>query len=595
MIVHSDKLRWLAWLRVKMLTRNFRRRPTTLIFTIIGMLVMLFFAGILGIALFFGFITLPMIPSTELLYLLFSGLLIFWLVLPVLSYSTNEGLDITKLQLFPLTRSEVMFSLVFSSLFDIWTVFLLILFGVTIAAWLIKSLFAGLVALLVVLLFYVAIVSISQLFLALLMRTLQSRRFRDLSILIIALLSSSVYIISRILSATGTLRSFGSALNAGSFSPYLQWLPSGVAASAIRAATQGNWLLSIAMMGILLLIDILALYLWQMVLARSMTASEAGSARRVRSRREGASLPPLQAVSQASAAPVSTTSTAVGYTEPPVKARTPTRSATASYTVFEQKKAALGDQLPALVKKEALCFWRDPQLKVRVFQVGIYVLIFVIIPLFSGSQQDSGSFYANYTPFTSVAVVFLFMLTLSLNTLGIERESLTALLLFPIDRRRLLWGKNLTVFLMGLILLIVLLIVCAVASHQQDMVLPAAVIGLSGLGIALGSGNISSVYFPRYQRPIGQRGYVAGGTPAQSGGCLNSLLSFAMLIVTVLLLAPVALGIGIPFFLNMTWLWAITMPLSVIYGAVLYIILTNIASRRLLAKEPEILSRTTRE
>src|SRR5579871_814682 len=101
MVVHSDKLRWLAWLRVKMLLRGFRRRPSTLIFTIIGLLFLLFIAGEVGFVLALAFANLSAPANTEILYLLFSGMLLFWIVLPLLSYSTNEGLDVTKLQLFP--------------------------------------------------------------------------------------------------------------------------------------------------------------------------------------------------------------------------------------------------------------------------------------------------------------------------------------------------------------------------------------------------------------------------------------------------------------------------------------------------------------
>jgi ABC-2 type transport system permease protein len=233
-----------------------------------------------------------------------------------------------------------------------------------------------------------------------------------------------------------------------------------------------------------------------------------------------------------------------------------------------------------------------------MFQTLIYVAIFVIVPLFSasnGSATSGDSIYAQYTPFASVVVIFLSMLILSLNTLGIERQSLTTLFLFPIERRRLLWGKNLAVLLLGLALLVVLMLVCVIFSRQQSMILPATIIGLAGMGVTLGSGNLSSVYFPRYQRAIGQRGYSATGGQAQSGGCLNQVMSLVMLVTTAILLVPVALGIGIPFFLNMQWLWLAAMPLSLAYGLGLYVLFTNLAAKRLLAMEPEILAITTRE
>ncbi|MGH2482318.1 MAG: putative ABC transporter permease subunit, partial [Ktedonobacteraceae bacterium] len=344
-------------------------------------------------------------------------------------------------------------------------------------------------------------------------------------------------------------------------------------------------------LGLLLLICALALYLWQLVLARSMTASETGAAKRSKQRQQTPA-PALAAQTTLSVAvaggSAARLSTAQVQGAP---------GATASRAETSPRTASLVEQLQALVKKELLCFWRDPQLKIRMFQSLFYVLIFVLVPTFSGgSGKNRGdSFYSNYTPFAVAAVIFLFMLTLSLNTLGIERQSLTALFLFPIDRKRLLWGKNLAVALLGCGALVVLMVFCAVATHEQAMILPAVVIGLAGMAITLGSGNLSSTYFPRYQRAIGQRGYSATGGPAQSGGCLNQIMSLVMLVTTAVLLTPVALGIGIPFFMNAQWVWLATIPLSLLYGAVLYLLFTNLAAKRMLATEPEILAITTRE
>src|SRR5579885_2478723 len=127
------------------------------------------------------------------------------------------------------------------------------------------------------------------------------------------------------------------------------------------------------------------------------------------------------------------------------------------------------------------------------------------------------------------------------------------------------------------------------------MLLPWCGIGLAGMGVALGCGNIVSVFFPRYQPPMGRRGFAGTGNQAQSGGCLNNLMSLVALVATILLLAPVALGIGIPFFMNAQWIWLVSIPLGLVYGLVLYVLFTNIAARRLLTTEPEILAVTTRE
>lgn len=597
MVVHGDKLRWLMWLRVTMFLRGMRRRPATMIFTIISLLVLLGGGGLLSVGLFSAFQFLPAPENTEILYLLFSGFLFFWIILPLLSYSTNEGLDVTKLQLFPLTMLEVMFSLVFSSLFDIWTVLLFVLFGATIVAWWIHSLALGLLSILVLAVFYVVMVSISQLILALLMRTLQSRRFRDLSVIVLALLGSSCYLVSRVVSSLNVASNIGSLLSNEGFSQILRWFPSGVAASVIRDASQGDWSGSFAMLGILVLIAALALYLWQLVLGRSITASESGAARGSRQRKQRALVPvqgtiPVQAQAQAQGASPARVRTAFASAAPAASVEQSQRSQVAA----TGSSGGLLDQLFALVHKELLCFWRDPQLKIRAFQPLIYVAIFIIAPAVSSSGSGGDSqFYASYTPFVSAVIVFLFMLTLSQNTLGIERQSLTTLLLFPIDRRRLLWGKNLAIFLLGIVLLAILMIVCVVLAREPGMVPPAAVIGLVGMMIALGWSNFASTYFPRYQPLIGKRGYQATGGQVQGGGCLNQIMSVVMTLVTIVTVAPAALGIAIPFFLNISWLVVTVIPLSLVYGLGFYVLLTHLSARRLLATEPEILAITTRD
>jgi|SRR5579875_7797 len=596
MVIHADKLRWLAWLRVKMLLRGFRRSPRMLILTIIGILVLLFIGGNLAILLFVAFQDLSAPANTEVLYLLFSGLLCFWIVLPLLSFSTNEGLDVTKLQLFPLTRLELMFSLLFSSLFDIWTLLLFLLFGVTIVAWWMHSLALGLMTLLVIVVFYVVMVGISQLILALLMRTLQSRRFRDLSIIILALFGSSFYLFDRFIFSSNNLRNFGNLLNGGNFSSYLQWLPSGVAASAIRSATQGNWAMSFLMLALLLVICALVLYLWQLVLERSMSASESSASRRARQPRQTGTAVPAVAAQAATLAPSTLPAAAAAPVARPVAERTPVaRTVSPARAEADPLKANLVEQLQALVRKELIYFWRDPLLKVRLFPTLIYVVIFIVYPSFAGSGKSDMSFYAQYTPFVSAAIVFFFLLTLSLNTLGMERQSLTTLFLFPIDRKRLLWGKNLAVFLMGFVGLIVLMVVCTVLARQVQMILPAVVIGLAGMAVALGCGNMASVYFPRYQPSTGRRGLAGTGNQAQTGGCLNQLMSLVALFATIILLIPVALGVGIPFFMSIQWALLLSIPLGLIYGLVLYTLLTNLAARRMLATESEILRMTTRE
>ena len=557
MVIHTDKLRWLFWLRWKTLMRGYTRNPLSIIGSIFMLLFIVFFAGAVAVGTFFAYRLLPSPANSEVLYLVLTAVLLLWIVLPLLEFTANEGLDASKLILFPLTRAELMVSLLFSTLLDIPTIGLVLVLVAVIAGWAV-SVPVAILACVTMLVFYMQVVGISQLVLALFMRVLQGRRFRDLSIIIIAIFTSSCYLIQQfVLGGTRILHLYDN-LQSASFSPYLQWLPSGLAARSITQAVQGNWGASIAMLGLLLLTSVLTLYLWQFVLQRSLSASEVGGSARVRNRRRQQT-----AVVAAGVQPASTSMW--GRIIPP--------------------------QVSALTLKELKYFWRDPQLKAMMFQSVIYVAIFLVAPLLNPSSSRFGG--NGYVLLITPLIVLLFMLTLSLNTLGLERQSLTTLFLFPVAPQRILWGKNLAVATLGIVELVVLVSIGAFLSHAWNFVLPVLIGGLAGMGVTLGCGNFTSVYFPQYMRQM-QRGFRATGQTSQAG-CLRAVMSFIMLVVTLILLIPVALALGLPMIFHVEWIWSITIPLTLVYGIAFHQIATRLVAPRMLEQAPEILAITTRE
>jgi len=556
MAIHADKLRWLFWLRWKTLMRGYSRRPLSIIGALFVLLFIVLVGGTIAVVSFVAYRFLPAPANSEVLYLVLTATLLVWIVLPLLEFTANEGLDASKLVLFPLTRAELMASLLFSTLLDIPTIGLVLVLVAVIAGWTV-SLPVALLASATMLIFYIQVIGISQLVLALFMRVLQGRRFRDLSIIIIALFTSSCYLIQQFVLGGTRILHFYDNLKSASFSPYLKWLPSGLAASSITQAIQGNWGASLATLALLLVTSALTLYLWQFVLQRSLSASEVGAAR-VRGRRRQST-------------PVVTTAVQ-----------------TDGASIWERLIPA---QVFALAVKELKYFWRDPQLKAMMFQSVIYIAIFLVAPLINPNSSRFGG--NGYVLLITPVVVILFMLTFSLNVLGLERQSLTTLFLFPVAPQRILWGKNLAVFTLGVVELVVLIAVGAFITHAWNFVLPVLVGALAGMGVALGCGNITSVYFPQYTRQM-QRGFRATGQSPQAG-CLRAVMSFAILILSGILLIPVALALGLPLIFNTTWIWIITMPLSLIYGIAFHQIATRRVAPRMLERAPEILAITTRE
>ncbi|GCF06597.1 putative ABC transporter permease subunit [Dictyobacter arantiisoli] len=557
--LHLDKIRWLFWLRWKMFTRGFTGKGSAHLATrIIGIVFLALFVLGVGAAIaggtFLAYRFLPTPANSEVLFLVLSGLFLLWLLLPLLEFTTNEGLDISKLALFPLTRGELMLSLIFSTLLDIPTIGLILVLGAVVAGWA-TSIPLALMALLTMLVFYVQLIAVSQLLLALLQKVLQSRRFRDISIIFVVLLSSSGYLCQ--FAVRGMLnQGFIDNMTHATYSSYLQWLPPGMAARAIQQASAGNWGMSFVWLLVLAIISLCFLYFWQLIVERGLTVAEsAGSAKTVR--QHARSLPE--------------------------------QSSTASGSLI---KRLLPVEVRTMVQKDLKYFWRDPQIKAIFLQSMVSMLLLILYFSFSllNNSRRSESFFAFIGPWI-VPVVPLFVLftlySLAYNALGFERQAITTLLLFPINPKYILWGKNIAVFVVGMVEMVFLILIAAVITHAWLSVIPALIVGLAGIGIILGIGNFTTVYLPQKMR-LARRGFQTRANTTAEGGCLRVLMSMAASLTMLVLLIPVAAAVIVPIIMHVQWVWVLSLPVSLIYGAVFYILVTNTVAPRILLKAPEI-------
>ncbi|HCI82902.1 MAG TPA: hypothetical protein DHW02_24790 [Ktedonobacter sp.] len=569
MVVHGEKLRWLFWVRWKTFARSYTTgagrggRIAGLVFLLLFGIP---FMGGIAIGTYFAYRLLPPPANGEVLFLVLTGIYILWIILPLLEFTMNEGLDVSKLALFPLTRAELMLSLVISSLIDIPTLGLLVALAAVVAGWAF-SLPLALMTLLVMIVFYAQIIGISQLVLALLARTLQSRRFRDLSIILIAIFSSSCYLFQQFaLRGIGTPGFFNTLKN-GSISPYLQWLPSGMAARAVQQASMGNWGISFTWLIALLLVTVVVLYCWQMVVENGLSASESGSSGRTRKRRESrviVSSVPRQRVSEA--------------------------QTSRGMNILAQIRSS---QAFAVAIKDIKYYRRDPQLLGLFVRSFFSMFVLIAVTLFNTGDSER-TIFGPLTILISPLYALFALMIFSYNILGMERQSLTTLFLFPIHPKQVMFGKNIITGILGGIEVVLLVTVSAFVLHAWNYFLPALILGLAGVGIIVGCGNFSSVYFPQ-RMPQGRRGFQNINSTNAEGGCLRSVMSLGVLAITILLLIPVAAMLVLPIFYHAQWVWVLTIPLSLVYGAALYVIITNLVAPRMLNRVPEILAVVARE
>jgi ABC-2 type transport system permease protein len=568
--IHTDKLRWLFWLRWKLLLRGFSRgagRTSTIISTIILTLLVLIGGSSLAVITFLAYRFASAPINISVLVLVLTGVYIFWIIAPLMQVSTNEGLDVSKLTLFPLTRGELVASLLLSTLLDIWTLFLIFLFGAVVVGWAF-SIPVLLMTLLTVLVFYVQVVGFSQLVLALLSGMVQNRRLRDLSVILVLLVGGGAYLCQFFFFRGNNITH---TLGSGALVTYLQWVPPGMAARAIQQAALGNWEASFVWLLVLAAISLLALYLWLRTVERALASPEVGGSLRVRRRHVEQAYPVTSSAAEG-AAPSS-----------------------------EVMSRLVAPQVLAIARKDLKYYRRDPQyLRVTVMPL-LYVFVLVISTVFGGGNAayavtavNTGQIFNLIRPMIAPAYILLSLFTLAYNTLGFEGQSLTTLSLFPIKPKHILLGKNLVIFLLGLVELIIVVLMVAFISHTWLFALPSFTLGLAGVLIVLALGNITSIYFPQRVR-LAQRGFQSTNSMSAQGGCMRVVMSFAAMIVDVVVLIPVLAAMVLPIAFHATWLWVFAIPLSLAYGALIYYATTSIVAPRMLYRLPEILEVVARE
>jgi hypothetical protein len=576
-ILSWSKVYWLFWLRTKLLLRGYSRDWRRVVGAVLLLLIAVPFLGGIALATLAGYVFRPRSEAIELLMLVLVGLYLFWSFLPLIEFGVNEGLDVTKLALYPLTRLERMISLLLATLLDIPTLGIAALFSVIVLGWS-RPPAALLIVIPALLIAYIHIVGLSQLVLACFMGLLRSRRYRDMSIILFALFGSACSISQQVIarSLVGFDFRHGDPFASLHLAQYLQFAPPGMDGRAIVLATQGEWSQALGWLAMSALLTIPLLWLWMLALERgiSMAETAGGSGRRPRH-----ATPARQASSPASAASLQAGvagDTTRGLSQPAASGRW-----------------RLGELLPlpvqAVFRKDLYYFWRDPQMKASMLSS-----LFILIIIFVGPAFGTGN-ATHARPWTvlisCLAPLFLTM-NLSLNALGLERQALSTLFLFPARPLYILWGKNLAVGVVAMGEQVLIAAAFSILTGAWQFFLPSVIVGLAAIAVMLGCGNVVSVLLP-FRTAQMRMGSSSSGSP--ESGCLRLLMGTLSISVTLIILSPVSVGIAVPVIVNHLSLLTITLPLALVYGLAIYQGASWFIAPRLLRRMPEILAVTTRE
>ncbi len=549
-------LRTLLWLRWRLLVRRLGSSTGAIIGFVALALLILPLAALASFGAAVGFrYLLSNNPSgaLTLLFYLLGGLYIVWSLLPLMQFTVNEGLDVTKLVVYPLSRPEIMASLLITTLLDLPTLGLLGFFAGVAIGWT-SSLQQGVAIGLVLALFYVNMVGLSQTLLAALMGLLRSRRYRELSLLLFTGLGLSCSLGSQIVTrsaAAGTASfSFFETLSKFDIGSWLQFIPPGMAGRAVAAIASNQWTAAAAWSGILLVVALPVLWAWSAILERGLsTAEEIGSGGRTR--RRGAK--------SSSAIPQRDRSFAPGLSLFPAPAL-------------------------AMCQKDLIYFWRDPQYKRRLLSA-LYFLGLILLPVFTGTGSVSST-----SSLLLVPPVFL-VISLTSYMFGYEGGAATTLSLFPVRAVDILLGKNLAVLSLGIAESILLVGLQSAISGNWSGAPTIGVTLLAAMLAALGPGNLVAIFLPiRVAR-------VALGRSQQDAGTswVMGFLNTGAYLVTLILILPVAAALYLPqFFGHLEWR-LFTIPLALLYSVGIYAGGLAIAASNYYSRLPAILKVVVQE
>jgi ABC-2 type transport system permease protein len=547
-------------LRSKLSLRQFMGEKAKIITALTTIFLLVPFTVGLAIATGVGYLFLPDQWPTQLLGFVLILSWLIWSIAPVLSFNVNEGLDPTRLLIYPVSRRDFLAHLLLGTLLDYPTYFL-IPFVIAI----IVGFGLGLalpVVLIAVFLTYLLMVLTSQMIINTVGGILRSRRFRDISILIGAFfgfgcwfISSSLQeIIPRVLDiAPGTVVNY---LVNGHPLELLKWLPPGAAAKSIEQATTGAWGGALLWLGYTILWVFALGWLWWRVTYRVVTG-------------EGFLL---------------------GGRPTAEKSKT-TKSRKERGGLF------IWDWIPADIRELALkdlkLKWRIPQSRIGVLYMYMLPVFTAVYPLFLSQSNENSSIPSSVSNGfvvggTAIYTLFVFWAN-GQNMLGWETTGLANLLLTPLPRQRVFLGKALAQFLMNMPPILVLITIAII--RQPDLVSFSLLTTTIGLGLACTAvvSNFSALFpYPvNIEKQSGQNPFAGGG------GCLTGLANGTLMpLMIAIFCLPGALPLVIALFTGLDWLALVGAVLTPVYGAVIFWFGTKLAGRLLLQREPEVLIAT---
>ena len=240
-------------------------------------------------------------------------------------------------------------------------------------------------------------------------------------------------------------------------------------------------------------------------------------------------------------------------------------------------------ELSAVVEKEMRYALRNAQVRMMALMPLILIVIRLVNSQRLGNTRppqadDFFAYGSGLLPLGGVLYVFLILAGLSCNAFALEEGGMRTFILSPVDRRKILLGKNIALTLLALVLSIALLILNTIIFRDLT---PSSILFVSLSFIIFAAissilGNWLSIRFPKHMR-FGKRLNVSG---------VAGLLLIPMVVV---LATPPLLATVVGYFTRNVFNVYITLAVMALLSVVLYFVVLRFQGRSLAKREIDVL------
>lgn len=466
---------------------------------------------------------------------LFTLLALGWVVLPILTFASDDLLDPTRLSLLPLRRVDLMTLLAVGSVVGVAPLATL-LAALGLAAGVTGGPVPVLVAVLAAVLEVGFCVVLSRIVAAALSGLLRSRRGRDIGIALTTLVALSFQLLNPVMQRLIRPGTDGSGVLAGIARP-LRWTPPGLLAGAPRLAGDGRLLLALGRLAFVAGLVVGGVVLWERLVSRSLVGVDASG----RGRRRTTALAPALL-----------------------------------------RRVLPAGRTGAAIAKDLRYLTRDPRR-------GISQLISVLLPAFVvvlGPAYSLGSSPGRWAVFVVCFVAALAGMQ-GANRFGLDGTSTWMLIATQTrrgDARRDLLGGDIATMVVVAPLLVLTGVLTAMLTDGWSYLPPAFGLALALLLTATAGSGVVAVVAP-YSVPDNPRNAFGNGGAGQ--GCAAGLATLVLLAAVTAACLPLLVML-LPALHSRAWGWAL-LAVGPAYGIGLAAALREAAARRWAQRGPEVL------